>query len=92
MFLKKGFTLLEILIAITIIGVTFTVAYGLLYKSRADLDYTLKLFDNFLYIDSSIKEGKTSDLNKTEKDIPGYPIKEITYEKNGVYIKLYQIK
>lgn len=90
--MKKGFTLLEVLIAITLIGITFTTAYSLLYKARSDYGYTRQLFENFLYIDSAIKEGKTQNLKKTEKDIKEYPVKEITYEKDGIFIKVLQPK
>lgn len=90
--MKEGFTLLEVLIAITLIGITFTTAYSLLYKAHSDYGYTKQLFENFLYIDSAIKEGNTENLKKTEKDIKVYPIKEITYEKDGVFIKVLQPK
>lgn len=90
MFGSRGFTLLEVLIAITVIGITFTVGYNLLYRAHSDLDYTQRLLENFLYLDSKIKQGDSSGIKKTEKEISGYPIKEIVYEKDGVILKVYQ--
>ncbi|MCX7739236.1 MAG: prepilin-type N-terminal cleavage/methylation domain-containing protein [Hydrogenothermaceae bacterium] len=86
---SRGFTLLEMLIAISVIGITFTVGYNLLYKAQSDFEYTHKLLNNFLYLNSKIKQGNTSDLKKTEKELQGYPIKEITYEREGIYLKVY---
>lgn len=92
MYGSRAFTLLEVLIAITILGVTFTTVYSLLYKAKSDFGYAQKMFDSFLYIDGAIKENKTSDLKKTERDLQGYPIREIIYEKDGISIKIYQPK
>ena len=91
---KEGFTLIEVLIATVILGITFTVLLGLLYQAQRDLNIAKTVSYNFLILDSSIKEGRYEGINiKTrEINILSIPVIETTYEKNGVYIKTYQAK
>ncbi len=91
---QRGFTLIEVLIATVIIGITFTVLLGILYQAQKDLNLVKTVFYNFLILDSSIKEGKYEGINITSREINvlSIPIIEKTYERNGVYIKTYDAK
>ncbi len=91
---EKGFTILEVLIAVVVLGVSFTVLLGLLHQSKRNLAITQDTFYNFLILNNAVEEGKTTDINITTKEINimSLPIVERTYEKNGIYIKTYQPK
>lgn len=91
---QKGFTLIEVLIATVILGITFTVLLGLLYQAQRDLNLAKTLSINFLMLDSSIKEGRFEGINVKVREINilSIPVIETTYEKDGVYIKTYQAK
>ncbi|MGB9767249.1 MAG: type IV pilus modification PilV family protein [Sulfurihydrogenibium sp.] len=90
----RGFTLIEVLIAIVIVGVSFTVLFELLYRGQKDLSEAKNLFYNFLIVDGKLKQGDLSNLSITTREINvmSLPILERTYEKNGVYIRTYQPK
>jgi prepilin-type N-terminal cleavage/methylation domain-containing protein len=91
---QKGFTLIEVLIATVVLGITFTVLLGLLYQAQRDLNLAKTLSINFLMLDSSIKEGRFEGINVKVREINilSIPVIETTYEKDGVYIKTYQAK
>jgi prepilin-type N-terminal cleavage/methylation domain-containing protein len=91
---EKGFTILEVLIAVVVLGVSFTVLLGLLHQSKRNLAITQDTFYNFLILNNAVEEGKTTDINITTKkiNIMSLQIIERTYEKNGIYIKTYQPK
>lgn len=91
---EKGFTLIEVLIAVVILGVSFTVLLNLLYQGQKSLAISQDTFYNFLTVDSAIKEGKTNGINIKTKEfnIMSLPLVERTYEKNGIYLKTYQPK
>jgi prepilin-type N-terminal cleavage/methylation domain-containing protein len=91
---NRGFTLIEVLVAITIIGISFTVLFNLLYEAQKNLDLSEKNFNNFLIVDSAIKENNYEKIHVSEKEINilSVPLIEKIYEKDGVYLKLYQAK
>lgn len=90
----KAFTLVEVLIAVVILGISFTVLLNLLYQGQKDLAIAQDTFYNFLMIDGAVKEGKTNNINITTKElnVMSLPLIEKTYEKNGIYLKTYQPK
>ncbi|WP_299227579.1 prepilin-type N-terminal cleavage/methylation domain-containing protein [Sulfurihydrogenibium sp.] len=91
---NKGFTLLEVLIALAILTSSFLVLFQLVYQARANYFYSKQTFENLLYVDSKIKEGNYLDLNvsNSQIEILGIKINRSTFEKNGVYIDIFNVK
>jgi prepilin-type N-terminal cleavage/methylation domain-containing protein len=91
---NKGFTLLEVLIALAILTSSFLVLFQLVYQARANYFNSKQTFENLLYIDSKIKEGNYSDLNvsNSQIEILGIKINKTTFEKNSVYIDIFYVK
>ena len=80
---NKGFTLLEVLIALAILTSSFLVLFQLVYQARVNYFNSKQTFENLLYVDSKIKEGNYSNLNvsNSQIEILGIKINRSTFEK-----------
>ncbi|RMH79737.1 MAG: prepilin-type N-terminal cleavage/methylation domain-containing protein [Acidobacteria bacterium] len=90
MYGSKGFTLLELLVAIAIAGVGFSVIFDLLSKSRLDFSYSERLFMDLLELNNGLVEGRAG-LELSRERLKDYPeIEEITYGFGSARIFMYQ--
>ncbi len=86
----KGFTLIEVIVAITILSVSVVVLFELLSRARERLKESRSFYKNFLILDRKIKLGDYEDLKVKRKPLEDYPfIYEESYNYNGVILKLY---
>ena len=66
----KGFTLIEVLVAFTILGVAFSVLFYLQSQAVKILERDKALWKNFLYASNNIKEGKLTNLSVEKIRLP----------------------
>lgn len=93
MFGNRGFTLIEVVIALVIIAFAFGVLLDLLYKAKKDIEVSHKIFADTVELDSKIKLGKYEGLNLMVREVPGYPeITEKQYNFGEAVIYRYEIK
>jgi len=87
----KGFTLIETLIALSIIVITFTVFLDLLARARYMLEEETKRFEDMVILDTKIKRGELKDVEIRESTVKDFPeLKEVIYIYNTVYFKRYE--
>ncbi len=90
---EKGFTLLELLIAITIIGISFTVLLEVLSSSAREYSSSDESFRTFLELDKKLKERNYEGLEVKEEKLPDFPsAKEVTYSLDGLFFIKYEVR
>ncbi len=95
---KKGFSLIEVLVALIIIVILYTVLINLHISNIKRFDRVKKLFDSVQKIERFIYGEEVEGVNKEVKtfDVYGWKIKETTYfvtfDGEKVYIKTYEVK
>ncbi len=88
---EGGFTLLELLIAITLIAVAFTTLLEILARSGAVYERSRKLFEEMLYVDEKLKRGEHRDLEVQRRKLPDFPrIREAIYSHGEVFFVRYE--
>ena len=76
---KRGFTLLEVLVALLILVLSFSVLLGLITQSLKTSRSAQNFLQRFLCLDNSYKEGKLDRLS----------VRSIKLEKYGLSITVY---
>lgn len=90
---NRGFTLIEVLIAISIVVISLGVLFDIIYKANRDLDFVKKTFEDTIVLDSKIKLNDTKDVEISEKSLSIYPqILEKEYKYREVYFFKYELK
>ncbi|MCS6957059.1 MAG: prepilin-type N-terminal cleavage/methylation domain-containing protein [Aquificaceae bacterium] len=90
---SKGFTLLELIVAIAILSVGFSVVYQLLAKARADQSYAETLAKDLIQLNNLLVEGRTEGLEESRSTLRDYPeIEELSYKLGGAELVLYRLK
>ncbi|RLJ70879.1 prepilin-type N-terminal cleavage/methylation domain-containing protein [Hydrogenivirga caldilitoris] len=90
---SKGFTLLEVVIALTIIAVGFTTLIELVSVARSRLAEAEETFRDFLYLDGKIKRNDYQGLEVREEKLPDFPrIIETTYTYRDVFFVRYKVR
>ncbi len=85
----RGFTLLEVVIAISIIAVTFTVLFEVLSVALSRYEDAKTKFNNIIFLDTKIKERNFEGIEIKRKRLPDFP--RIT-EKMYIYQDVYFIE
>jgi len=90
---EGGFTLLEVLIALTVIAVAFTTLLEVLARAGAAYEEGRELFGRVLYLDRKLKERDHRDLKVKRRRLPDFPrIREVVYSYGDVYFVRYEAK
>lgn len=90
---NSGFTLIEVLIALMIIGIAFTALLELLTQGGRNLARAREDFDRMVYLDKKIKLGDHEGIVVNRSPVPDFPeIKEAVYSYNGVFFIRYEKK
>jgi len=79
---RRGFTLIEIVVALLIFTITFTVLFELLDSSLRTLKRDDEMFRNFLCLDRNFKLEKFTELSTETKRL----------EKYGITVEVYRCK
>ncbi len=90
---ERGFTLIELIVAFSIIAITFSVLLELLSSGIELYDASNRKFSDLLTLDSKVKEGKLQEVDVKEEDVPDFPrVKEVIYTYGEVSIIRYTLK
>ncbi len=80
----RGFTLLETVIALTVIGLTLSVIFSLLSRSIKTMEDVKRQWEDFTYLDRAVKLGISNGINVEEKKLEEYEVKVRIYKKGNV--------
>ncbi|MCS7197058.1 MAG: prepilin-type N-terminal cleavage/methylation domain-containing protein [Aquificaceae bacterium] len=93
MFGSRGFTLLELMVAITLLAVGFSALFDVLSRARLDHYYTQSLKEDLFELNNRLVEGKREGLVEEKKRLEDYPeIEEVSYKLGSAEILIYQLK
>lgn len=93
MFGNRGFTLIEVIIAIVIIAIAFGVLFDMLYKAKKDMEHSYRIFNKTTELDRKLKLRDFENIKVSEKPLSDYPqVIEKEYRLDNVYFIQYEIK
>ncbi len=93
MFGNKGFTLLELMVAIVVLAVGFSVVFEVLSKARLDYAQANSLERDMIELNKALLEGKTEDLLSQARTLEDYPqVEEVSYRLGSAEFFLYGLK
>ncbi|WP_461831243.1 PulJ/GspJ family protein [Aquifex sp.] len=84
----RGFTLLETVIALTVIGLTLSVIFSLLSRSIKTMEDVKRQWEDFTYLDRAVKLGISNGINVEERKLEEYEVKVRIYKKGNVELIL----
>jgi prepilin-type N-terminal cleavage/methylation domain len=74
----RGFTLIEVLIALSVLVITFSVLFELLLSARKDYELAKSLYQDMSLLNNKILENRLEDVQVRERELKDYPgIKEV---------------
>ena len=80
----RGFTLIEVLIAVVILGVSLTVIFSVITQAVKLVGETENNFNDLISLDEAIKLEKPTNAQIEEKLLKEYNLKAIIYRKGRV--------
>ncbi|WP_457600653.1 type II secretion system protein [Hydrogenivirga sp.] len=88
---KGGFTLLEVVIALTLIAVSFTTLLEVLSFATSKYEEAREVLRDMLVLDKKLKEGNHEGLIVKRKRLPDFPaIEEVIYSYKGLFFVRYE--
>jgi prepilin-type N-terminal cleavage/methylation domain-containing protein len=85
----RGFTLIEVLVALSVLVITFSVLFELLLSARKDYELAKSLYQDMGLLNNKILENKLEGVRVRERELKDYPgIKEVelSYGSAVLYI------
>ncbi len=87
----RGFTLIEVLIALSVLVITFSVLFELLFSARKDYELARSLFQDMSILNNKILENKLEGVQVRERELRDYPgIKEVELSYGSAVIYLFK--
>jgi prepilin-type N-terminal cleavage/methylation domain-containing protein len=87
----RGFTLIEVLIALSVLVITFSVLFELLISARKDYELARSLFQDMSILNNKILENKLEGVQVRERELGDYPgIKEVEFSYGFAVIYLFK--
>ncbi len=87
----RGFTLIEVLIALSVLVITFSVLFELLLSARKDYELVKNLFQDMSILNNKILENRLEGVQVRERELKDYPgIKEVELSYGSAVIYLFK--
>jgi prepilin-type N-terminal cleavage/methylation domain-containing protein len=87
----RGFTLIEVLIALSVLVITFSVLFELLLSARKDYELARNLYQDMSLLNNKILENKLEGVQVRERELKDYPgIKEVELSYGSAVIYLFK--
>jgi prepilin-type N-terminal cleavage/methylation domain-containing protein len=87
----KGFTLIEVLIALSVLVITFSVLFELLLSARKDYELAKSLYQDMGLLNNKILENRLEGVRVRERELKDYPgIKEVELSYGSAVIYLFK--
>jgi prepilin-type N-terminal cleavage/methylation domain len=87
----RGFTLIEVLIALSVLVITFSVLFELLLSARKDYELARSLYQDMSILNNKILENKLDGVQVRERELKDYPgIKEVELSYGSAVIYLFK--
>ncbi len=88
-----GFTLLELMVAIVVLAVGFSVVFEVISRARLDYEQAQILEVDLVELNNLLVEGRTEGLKIEKRTLEDYPeIEEVSYRLGSADILVYQLK
>jgi prepilin-type N-terminal cleavage/methylation domain-containing protein len=87
----RGFTLIEVLIALLVLVITFSVLFELLLSARKDYELTKSLYQDMSILNNKILENRLEGVQVRERELKDYlGIKEVELSYGSAVIYLFK--
>jgi prepilin-type N-terminal cleavage/methylation domain-containing protein len=87
----RGFTLIEVLIVLSVLVITFSVLFELLLSARKDYELAKSLFQDMNLLNNKILENRLEGVQVRERELKDYPgIKEVELSYGSAVIYLFK--
>ena len=87
----RGFTLIEVLIALSVLVITFSVLFELLFFARKDYELAKSLYQDMGLLNNKILENRLEGVQVRERELKDYPgIKEVELSYGSAVIYLFK--
>jgi prepilin-type N-terminal cleavage/methylation domain-containing protein len=87
----KGFTLIEVLVALSVLVITFSVLFELLLSARKDYELARNLYQDMSLLNNKILENRLEGVQVRERELKDYPgIKEVELSYGSAVIYLFK--
>jgi len=87
----RGFTLIEVLIALSVLVITFSVLFELLLSARKDYELAKSLYQDISILNNKILENKLEGVQVRERELRDYPgIKEVELSYGSAVLYLFR--
>jgi prepilin-type N-terminal cleavage/methylation domain-containing protein len=87
----RGFTLIEVLIALSVLVITFSILFELLLSARKDYELVKSLFQDMSILNNKILENRLEGVQVRERELKDYPgIKEVELSYGSAVIYLFK--
>jgi prepilin-type N-terminal cleavage/methylation domain-containing protein len=87
----KGFTLIEVLVALSVLVITFSVLFELLLSARKDYELAKSLYQDMNLLNNKILENRLDGVQVRERELKDYPgIKEVELSYGSAVLYLFK--
>jgi prepilin-type N-terminal cleavage/methylation domain-containing protein len=87
----RGFTLIEVLIALSVLVITFSVLFELLLSARKDYELARNLYQDMGLLNNKILENRLEGVQVRERELKDYPgIKEVELSYGSAVLYLFK--
>jgi prepilin-type N-terminal cleavage/methylation domain-containing protein len=87
----RGFTLIEVLVALSVLVITFSVLFELLLSARKDYELAKSLYQDMNLLNNKILENRLEGVQFRERELKDYTgIKEVELSYGSAVIYLFK--
>jgi prepilin-type N-terminal cleavage/methylation domain-containing protein len=87
----RGFTIIEVLVALSVLVITFSVLFELLLSARKDYELAKSLYQDMNLLNNKILENRLEGVQVRERELRDYPgIKEVELSYGSAVLYLFK--